>query len=164
MCLRDITPRHLWIACALGIAALLLRVVFVFAYPVSSLAGADPVAYWSFAQGIASGQGFRSTFEPWLADRPPLYSIFLAINFILFGESHVQVFIAQSILGAVATAVFYICAVRVMRAGRGFIAGLFFALFPHFLLFTKQILTESLYIPVLIRVFPTWREIGLDKM
>jgi branched-subunit amino acid transport protein AzlD len=49
-----------------------------------------------------------------------------------------------------------------MGTERGGIAGIVFAIFPHFLLFTKQILTEALYIPLLVMLLavlllPEWK-------
>ncbi len=130
--------------------ALIARLLFIAFYPVTPLAGGDPTAFWSFGQGIAAGQGFRSTFEPWLADRPPLYSYFLAGIFLTFGESRLAVFIIQALVWTIATGLFYLTVVRMLGQRRAFVAGIGFALLPHHLLFTKQILTEALYTPFLV--------------
>lgn len=128
--------------------ALLIRLAFIALYTAHPLAGGDPKAFWSFAEGIASGQGFRSTFEPWLADRPPLYSYFLAGIFLLGGRSELVVFIVQALLASVASAVFYLCAGRVLDKVGSFAAGMLFAALPSILLFTKQVLAEAVYIPL----------------
>jgi len=128
--------------------ALLVRIVFIVFYDAQPLAGGDPTAFWSFAEGIANGQGFRSTFEPWLADRPPLYSYFLAGVFLLGGKTQQAVFFVQAALAAVAAAAFYLGATRVLDKFGSLVAGVLFAVFPSILLFTKQILTEAIYIPV----------------
>jgi 4-amino-4-deoxy-L-arabinose transferase-like glycosyltransferase len=128
----------------------IVRLAFVLFYPAGSLAGGDPTAFWSFAQGVASGQGFRSSFEPWLADRPPLYSYFLALIFTIFGESKTTVFILQALIGAFSAALLFLVADRIMDQNRALVAGLVCGVFPHFLLFTKQILTEPLYISLLV--------------
>jgi len=130
--------------------SLILRILIIAFYPVSPLAGGDQEAFWSYGQGIASGQGFRSEFEPWLADRPPLYSHFLAGIFNIFGEEKPAVFMVQAVIGAIAAALFYLVAVRILGERRGLLAGVMFGMMPHFLLFTKQILTEALYIPLLV--------------
>jgi len=142
------SQKQMKIATLIGLVALLIRVSFIFFYSTHPLAGGDPTAFWSYAQGIASGYGFRSTFEPWLADRPPLYSYFLAGIFWLFGESKTTVFLVQALLGALSASLFYLCASRLLDNIGSAIAGLLFAFFPHFLLFTQQILTEALYIPL----------------
>ena len=141
---------QLYLALVIGLLAVIVRLGIFAVYPASSLAGGDRTAFWSYAQGIASGHGFRSTLEPWLADRPPLYSYFLAGVFLLLGENRQIVFVAQAVLGSVAALLFYLCAVRMMANTRGFIGGVIFAVWPHLLLFTKQILTEALYIPLLV--------------
>lgn len=147
-----IKNQRIWFASILIIIlfAFLIRVIFSLIYPTSPLAGGDQTAFWSYAEGIASGNGFRSTFEPWLADRPPLYSYFLAGVFKLAGSDRTIVFIAQAFLGSIAAGLFYVIAVRLLGARRGLVAGLIFCLFPHFLLFTQQILTEALYIPLYV--------------
>jgi 4-amino-4-deoxy-L-arabinose transferase-like glycosyltransferase len=150
MSLVPIRKIHFRLAIMVGLIAFCIRVLFVITYPASPLAGGDQPAFWSYAQGIASGNGFRSDFEPWLADRPPLYSYFLAGIFKCFGEDKLTVFIVQAIIGSVAASIFYLCAVRLLGDRRGFAAGIMFSLMPHFLLFTKQILTEALYIPLLV--------------
>ncbi|MBI5303621.1 MAG: glycosyltransferase family 39 protein [Chloroflexi bacterium] len=150
MSLYPLNRQHLYIAIGIGLVALSVRFAIVAFYPASSLAGGDPVAFWSFAQGIASGQGFHSTVEPWLADRPPLYSYFVAGVVLVFGENRLMVFVLQAIIGAIAASCFYLVTVRIMGTWRGYFAGILFALFPHFLLFTKQILTETIYIPLIV--------------
>jgi len=140
--------KQIAIAILIGLLALIARGIFFLMYSSHPIAGGDPTAFWSYAQAIASGQGFRSTFEPWLADRPPLYSYFLAGIFLLFGESKTAVFAVQAVLGALAASLFYLCASRLLDDLSSVVAGLLFAILPHFLLFTQQILTEAIYIPL----------------
>lgn len=142
--------KHISLAAALFFVAVIVRMAFTTFYPVSPMAGGDPKAYWSFAQGIFNGEGFRSTVEPWLADRPPLYPYFLATIFLLFGENQVTVFTAQSMIGALASMLFYLCGVRLLGEQRGLIAGLLFVFTPQLLLFSKHILTEALYLALLV--------------
>jgi 4-amino-4-deoxy-L-arabinose transferase-like glycosyltransferase len=142
--------RRYRVAVAVTLLALVVRGLFVAFYPATPMAGGDPAAYWSFAQSIAAGQGFRSSIEPYLADRPPLYPFFLAGLMRLLGQSREMVFWVQAILGALAGGGYYLLAVELLGEGRGLIAGLLFALLPHFMLFTKQVLTESLYIFLLV--------------
>ena len=148
--LNPIKSRNLYFMLAIFVIALAARVLFVAFYPVTPLAGGDPTAFWSFGQGVAAGRGFRSTFEPWLADRPPLYSYFLAGVFLLFGENRMTVFLAQAFVWSIAAGLFYLVAVRILDQRRAFVAGIGFALLPHHLLFTKQILTEAIYTPFLV--------------
>jgi 4-amino-4-deoxy-L-arabinose transferase-like glycosyltransferase len=147
---NKLDKKHYQLAIVIGLVALILRVLFTLFYPASPLAGGDQLAFWSFGQGITEGNGFRSDFEPWLADRPPLYSYFLAGVFTLFGEREVAVFLVQSLIGAIASSLFYLCSVRILGDQRGLVAGVLFVILPHFLLFTKQILTEAIYIPMLV--------------
>jgi hypothetical protein len=134
------------LALGLSAAALALRLLFVAFYPASALASSDQLAYWSFAQGIAAGQGFRATVEPWLADRPPLYSLFLAGIFKAAGENELAVFVAQALLDAIAAGLWALIGVRLLGRSQGAALGLLFVVLPHTWLFTKQILTENLYL------------------
>jgi 4-amino-4-deoxy-L-arabinose transferase-like glycosyltransferase len=140
--------KQIRIAALIGLLAFLIRVAFLIFYTSQPVAGGDPTAFWSYAQGIANGQGFSSTFEPWLADRPPLYSYVLAGIFMLFGESKTAVFVVQALLGSLSASLFYLCASRLMDDLGSVAAGVLFACLPHFLLFTQQILTEAIYIPL----------------
>jgi len=150
MKLYPLHRRILVLGILLALVALGVRVLFVLLYPASSLAGGDPAAYWSFAQGIASGAGFRSTIEPWLADRPPLYPYFVSAVMLLAGAERLNVFLAQALLGGLSVMLFYWTAVRILGNVRGLAAGALMIFFPHLLIFTKQILTESLYLFLLV--------------
>ncbi len=142
--------RQIIVAVIIGLLALGIRLAFLIIYIPEPMAGGDPTAFWTFAQGIARGDGFRSTFEPWLADRPPLYPYFLAGIFLLFGESKAVVFLIQALFGALSASLFYLCAYRLLDEWGSLVAGVLFACWPHFLFFTQQILTEAIYIPLWI--------------
>ena len=131
-----------------ALCALFIRIAFIAFYHANPLAGGDPQAFWTFAEGVAAGQGFRSTFEPWLADRPPLYSYFLAIIFLCGGKTQLVVFVVQAVLASMASAVFYLCANRLLGWRGGLFSGLLFAVYPAILMFTQQILAEAIYIPI----------------
>jgi len=150
MKLNHLSRRSVYGALLIGILALTTRLTFISFYSPAKLAGGDPRAFESFAQGILEGRGFRSAVEPWLADRPPLYIFFLAGNFLIFGLNEGEIFIVQSIIGGIAASLFFLCCVRLLGEPRALVGGVLFALLPHFLLFTKQILTESLYISLLV--------------
>lgn len=142
--------KQILVAVIIGMLAILLRLALLRFYTPDPMAGGDPMAFWTFAQGIVRGDGFRSTFEPWLADRPPLYSYFLAGIFLLFDESKSAVFLIQALLGAVSASLFYLCTSRLLDDWGSLVAGVLFAFWPHFLLFAEQILTEAIYIPIWI--------------
>lgn len=141
------------IALFLVFFAFLARVTFIEFYHVQPLAGGDPKAFWSFAEGIFDGVGFRSPIEPWVADRPPLYSYFLAGIFLLFGKDQLLVFMTQGLLASIASGVFFLGATRILDKLGSLVGGLFFAVFPAILFFTKQILTEAIYIPIWVFLF-----------
>lgn len=137
----------------IGVTSLLVRLAFVKWYPVTSLAGGDPRAYWGFALSLSQGKGYVPGVPgglPWLADRPPFYPFFLSWVIRIFGTSHTAAYVVQAFLGALAAVGFFAVAMRLLGVARGYLAGFLFALWPHFLLFTKQILTEALYTPLIV--------------
>jgi 4-amino-4-deoxy-L-arabinose transferase-like glycosyltransferase len=140
--------RQVFIAILFGLFAFIIRLLFILFYSNNPLAGGDSVAFWSYADSISKGHGFRSALEPWLADRPPLYSYFLAVIFILGGKYQYTVFLVQAVLWSYTTFIFYLSMTKIMDGIGSLFAGLLFAIFPHFLLFTKEILTEAIYIPI----------------
>ena len=153
--------KSLTIAVLIGSIALSVRIIFILFYTPYPLAGGDPTAFWSYAEGIASGHGFRSSFEPWLADRPPLYSYFLAGIFLLGGKEQQTVFIIQAFLSAISAGIFYFGATQVLDGFGSLVAGILFAVFPSTLLFTQQILTEAIYIPIWVFLLASllyWKE------
>jgi len=136
------------IALTMVVLTIIIRIIFIFTYDTEPLAGGDGRAYWSYAQQIVQGNGFRSELEPWLADRPPLYSYFLAAIFLLGGENESIVFIVQAILGGISAGFFMLCAVKLLGSRAGILSGLLYGFLPHFLIFTQQVLTEAIYIPI----------------
>lgn len=130
--------------------SLTVRILFIAFYSPHPLAGGDGPAFLDFARHIAAGQGFRSDLEPWLADRPPLYSYFVAFVIMVFGQNLTAIFVAQAVLFSVSAGIFYYLAKEILGDGRGLIAALLYSALPNFLLFTKQTLTESIYIPLVI--------------
>lgn len=138
----------LFYALIITLFSLVVRLAFIALYQPNPLAGGDPKAYWTFAEGILNGEGFRSTFEPWVADRPPLYSYFLAGIFFFFGKDQQTVFIIQALLFSIAAGVFYLGATRLLDKRESILASLLFVILPSVLLFTQQILTESIYLPI----------------
>lgn len=148
--LNVLRRNHLFSALGVGLLTLVVRLAFVSFYHTSPLSGGDPAVYWDLAQNIVAGKGFHSTIEPMLAYRPPLYSYFLASMFLLLGENRIVVFVAQAFIGSIAASLFFLCSVRILDERRGLVGGVLFGLFPHFLLFTEQVLTEALYISLFV--------------
>ncbi len=129
---------------------LVFHLVLTFAYPVTEMAPGDGLAYLSFAAGIAEGRGYASEIEPWVADRPPLYPFLLSLVLRTAGLNRMVVFLLQSFVFSLAAGLFYLSCCRLLGRRVGFLAGIFFALFPHFGLYTNNILTESLYLAFLV--------------
>lgn len=148
--MNPLSKKHYRIAIILAGSCLLLLMLFIIFYPTGGMAGYDPVAYTRLAQGIVTGRGFQSTIEPWVADRPPLYPYFLALTMFFVDFRPDLIFSLQAAFLAVAAGLFYLTAVRVIGEKRALVAGIIFCCLPHFYLFTKQVLTESPYVAMLV--------------
>lgn len=77
--------------------------------------------------------------------RPPLYSFFLALVYFLFGQSLLVVRIAQAFLGAATCLLVYYIGRNVFNRKVGFIGACFCGLYPYFIYYTGDVLSETLF-------------------
>ncbi len=125
---------------------------------------ADSVPHSDFAlyhaAGIEIAQNPRFLFDPAAAARfphinlwPPLYPIFLALVYTLFGPDHRHAVFVQVFLGALVCWLVIRCASRALGERAGLVAGLIAALHPHLVFLTNQLASENLYV--------VWLALGL---
>jgi hypothetical protein len=108
----------------------------------------DENYYYPLGQKIAAG-----TYEDGYVIRPPLYPIFLAGTFRVFGEGFMMALIAQSIVrGFVVAWVVYMGGKYVSQAA-GLTAGCLLALYPELISIYMSFLTEVVYIPLFLVSF-----------
>lgn len=108
----------------------------------------DENYYYPLGQKIAAG-----TYEDGYVIRAPLYPIFLAGIFRVFGEGFVVALIIQSIVrGFVVAWVVYIGGKYVSQAA-GLTAGCLLALYPGLISIYMSFLTEVVYIPLFLVSF-----------
>jgi len=74
-----------------------------------------------------------------------LYPFFVAGIFFIFGTSHINIFVIQSILGAMSAALLFLCVRRISTAV-AVIASILFGIHPLMLFYSKQVMTESVHI------------------
>lgn len=121
--------------------ALLVRVVCGLAFDPHHIYWPDEKVYDETALGLATGQGFRASSYY----STPLWPMFLAVCYKLFGHSYVVVRLIQSLLGAA------VCVLAASLAGRmfnrrvGFWAGLALALYPPLIYLAGVLYIENFY-------------------
>jgi len=108
----------------------------------------DTEHYVAMAGNIAGGAGWQVA--PWaLAERPPLYPAFLALHLLLFG-SVAAALATQAALGAAACAAVARIGDRLWGARAGALAGLLAAVYPALVFASMRLLSEALYVPLVV--------------
>ena len=120
--------------------ALLLRLSYVVLLP--QLEGkelADVWAYDSLALSLASGEGYPEDLR-----RPPLFPLFLAGVYKLFGHNFFIVRLIQAVIGSLTCLLVYLIGKKVFNETIGFIAALLAIFYPGFISYTGLVLAETL--------------------
>ena len=146
-----------WIV--LPVVATILRLAYVATLPPTNIVTfeADPITYDQIARNILSGRGYSgaSFYYPPGSDTltsfwDPLYPYFLATIYAVAGPSIPAVRIVQSIIGGVSVGLIAHVGTRLDRTGTGLIASAWATIYPFFFYYTGQLLTETLYIGLIL--------------
>ena len=136
----------IWVAIGL---AVVLRLVFIMV-PGWELVDADEAQYHSLAISMLEGQGYSKGGEP-AAEWPPLYPMFLSAVYFVFGRSAAAVFCAQALLGAATIYGVYRLSLSIFEDEPVAVLSAFvLAGYPLLILLNKSLLSENLYVPLLI--------------
>ncbi|MFH1478810.1 MAG: glycosyltransferase family 39 protein [Candidatus Omnitrophota bacterium] len=84
---------------------------------------------------------------------PPLYPIFLAVCYFVFGFNALAFFIPHIILDSINAILVLFLSQRIFSSKIGIIASLFYALNPHFIVSSIQLYSETLYFFLVLLVF-----------
>jgi len=126
------------------VLALSVRLAFVLFFP--PLYAADTGQFDDIALSLTKGNGFSLSSGISTAARPPVYPLFLAGIYSLFGQSHLAVKLAQAILGAISCIIIYLIGKEVFNRKIGLWSGVAMALYPPLISTTGFILSEELAI------------------
>lgn len=150
------------------------RVVWAFMVARAPVGLFDPAVYLAAAENIAAGRGYRSLTGTFTSYFPPTYPFFLgALRWIvdLVGlDSHffVLVGIVQALLGVLACLGVMFIADRIAGRFAGVTAGLLTALWPNLIIHGSLLLSETLFIAlligclvVLVRALERWSGSGM---
>ena len=139
--------------------ALVIRLAYVATLPPTNVVTfeADPITYDQIALNILSGKGFSgaSFYYPPGSDVPtsfwdPLYPYFLAAVYWAFGHSIPAVRVVQAFIGATSVAMAWHVGRRLAGPAAGLLTGAILAGYPFLLYYTGQLLTETLFIALIL--------------
>ncbi|OGS22584.1 MAG: hypothetical protein A2252_03125 [Elusimicrobia bacterium RIFOXYA2_FULL_39_19] len=136
----------------LFILALSLRLTYVFLSPPRPVSYDDTVSWDAVAGNIASGNGFLEANRHPTSTRPPLYPLFLAFIYSVFGYSHLFVKIAHAFLDSITVIVVYLTANILFQKRVAFITGLCLCFYPPLIVYTGIIGSETLFVFLLTTV------------
>jgi len=127
--------------------AFFVRLFFVFANPIAVTK--DALQYDQMALNLVNGKGFVDETGSPTAFIPPLYYLFLASIYHIFGHSYLVVRILQAILGSLTCFIIYKIAEIIFSRKIGLISTLISSVYPAFTFFyygPAGLLTETLFI------------------
>ena len=129
------------------LAALLLALTLRIGYVLTledKLFFPDSFRYHQIGVGLAEGRGYSSAFTA------PLYPLFLSGIYRIFGDSYLSVRIIQSLVGTASVFLIYLLGKNIFSIKVGLIASFISAFCPFFIFFTGLLLTETLFMFLLL--------------
>jgi 4-amino-4-deoxy-L-arabinose transferase-like glycosyltransferase len=113
--------------------------------------GSDDKEYKELAVSLAHGGGYVLEGRP-TAYRTPGYPLFISGVYLLFGESDRALRLVQALLDVGACALLYLLGRRLRSGPVGLVAAGIFALFPSQVLYTSEIMSETVFTFLLLLV------------
>ena len=140
--------RHWFTVCVIGLAAIAATIsVLNCFWPKPATPVFDEKYYYSLAKGIAAG-----SYEDGYLVRPPLYPLFLAGVFKIFGTSLSAALIIQSLLRGLIAAIALMGRKYVSKSA-GIIGACILVVYPGLLQLYTRLMTEAVYIPLFLLSF-----------
>lgn len=105
----------------------------------------DEFYYYSLAQNIVGGN-----YDDGYVIRGPVYPLFLAGAFKVFGEGFLPVLIIQAVIRGLVVMIAAYMGRKYMSGGAGVAAGLLIAFYPSLIISCMAFLTEAVYVPLFL--------------
>jgi 4-amino-4-deoxy-L-arabinose transferase-like glycosyltransferase len=131
------------------VVALVVRLVPVLLSGGMGIALDDMFQYDALAESIRHGEGYTWYGGIPTAARAPLYPLFLAMIYTLFGHQFLAARIVQAIVGSVVPVVTYYLGRRIFEGRASEIAAWLVALYPILLFYPLGLVTENLFFVLL---------------
>jgi 4-amino-4-deoxy-L-arabinose transferase-like glycosyltransferase len=147
---RVIRESNVRTALALGFFALAVRVIWVLAVRRSGFALNDTLFYDVFATQLANGHGYTNLDGSPSAAWPPGFPFVLSLPFRLFGSGAVVGELTNAFLGAASVPLLYRVALTAFGRREAVFCAVAFAVFPAQVIFTDLLLSETLFVFMLI--------------
>lgn len=123
--------------------AVFIRVVYVLTLP-HNIFWDDAVDYNLIVDNLLSGKGYFD--GDYYSFRAPLYPLFLAGIYAIFGKNFLAVRIIQAIIISLSCIFIFLTAKNIFNVRIAKISAFIFALYPNFIYYPGVLLTESLFI------------------
>jgi 4-amino-4-deoxy-L-arabinose transferase-like glycosyltransferase len=146
---RGALPSRKLLLAGLVLAAFALRVAVGVHLGLSAPPLADDLHYDKLARSLTAGEGYTIDGQ-FISFRPPLYPLFLSLVYRVAGESYAAARIAQAALGALGAWLTFLVGGRLFGQRKGFAAAALYATSPSDVFFSHGLLTESLFLPLLV--------------
>jgi len=142
-------------ALATFLLALAVRLSFNLVFVVHSYQPrGDALDYVTIAENLLDGKGFATLFPGLLmrttARRPPLFPLFLAACFALFGRGSVAPLLILSLVGAVTCVLLVHLARRLFGEREALVTGLLAAISPGMWINNTTLMSETIYVLLLV--------------
>jgi 4-amino-4-deoxy-L-arabinose transferase-like glycosyltransferase len=138
-------------ACVGGLVllAFALRIVGCALLGWQKVPESDDLDYDRLAWSLAHGEGY-TIFGTFISFRPPLYPVLLSLVYRFAGHNYGAARVVQAGLGALSVWIAFLVGRRLFGEGRAFLAALLFAVAPADVFFSHDLLTETLFLPLLV--------------
>jgi 4-amino-4-deoxy-L-arabinose transferase-like glycosyltransferase len=125
----------------------------------------DQTIYLDLAANMVTGKGFVMSTAIWIAVpgqstsiMPPLYPIFLAGIFSVFGQNIIVVRLIQILLSLVVVVAGYVLGYGLFGRSVGILSGVLLAVYPASVMYVRPLMSEALFYPlVMLLALLTWR-------
>lgn len=144
--------RNIYFLMGIFLVALAVRLAFVLALNRTTIF-LDEVEYHMLGANVAAGNGYCWFFGLPATFRPPGYPFFLAVIYWFVGPSYSTILIIQCALGASISVLTYLFGTHVFNVRTARLAAIFTALYPSLVTQCGSLLTENLFMPLLVLAF-----------
>lgn len=131
----------------------------------------DPLTYDQLARNLLAGRPYvgASFYFPTGTENPtaywdPLYPLFLAGIYALVGHDLLAVRVAHVVLGVASCGMLYLLGRSIFGPRIGLLAAAFAAIYPFFIYYTGQLLTETLFIFLILSLLTLARAIAQRRL